>query len=79
MGLDIIVYRRLKETKDAVLDEAGYPVKSYKEWKPGNSLKMSEKIYPGRGKGLNPDKVYTYEDSYHFRAGSYASYLKWSN
>lgn len=79
MGLDITAYRKLKVVKNPVLDEYGDPEEYDTQWKPGESMKWSEKHFEGRGQGINADTVYEFEeeDKYRFRAGSYISYNWW--
>lgn len=76
MGLDIRVYKNLQEVKNPKVDEDGYPM-SFNEWTPGWGMKWSEKHFPGRGEGVDPDKVYTSEEEWGFRAGSYSGYNLW--
>ncbi|UZD74736.1 hypothetical protein OM992_03295 [Bacillus siamensis] len=40
-------------------------------------MKWSEEHFPGRGEGVDPDKFYTSEESFSFRAGSYSGYGWW--
>lgn len=77
MGLNIIAYRQLKPVQNPTLDEDGYPISWEAEWKPGTSMKWSENIWPGRGEGISPDTVYTFDDKFDFRAGSYNGYNRW--
>lgn len=77
MGLDITAYKNLRKIENPELDEYGYPVDYESEWKPGDSMKWSEKYFPGRGEGVNADTTYSYEESFSFRAGSYSGYNWW--
>lgn len=79
MGLDITAYKGLKEVKNPQLDEDGDLVNYDTEWKPGASMEWSEKHFTGRGEGVEADKVYTFEDEFGFRAGSYSGYNWWRN
>ncbi|MCM3425575.1 hypothetical protein [Bacillus paralicheniformis] len=76
MGLDIRAYKNLKVVENPQFDEEGL-VNWESEWMPGDSMKWSEKHFPGRGEGIDPDTVYTWEDSFSFRAGSYSGYGLW--
>ncbi|MFD5195046.1 hypothetical protein ACFVL4_16655 [Bacillus subtilis] len=77
MGLDITAYKNLKVVENPQLDEYG-DIKNWKtEWTPGESMKWSEEHFPGRGEGVDPDKFYTWEESFSFRAGSYSGYGWW--
>lgn len=77
MGLDITAYKKLKVVENPQLDEDGEIVNWETEWRPGGSMEWSEKHFPGRGEGVDPQKVYTWEDSLEFRAGSYSGYNWW--
>lgn len=77
MGLDITAYKNLKVVSNPVLDEDGNPENWESEWKPGASMKWSESCFFGRGKGIDPDAVYSWEDSFDFAAGSYGGYNCW--
>lgn len=77
MGLDIVALTKLKEVENPSLDENGYVVNSETEWKPGESMKWSEKYYAGRAEGLDADTVYSYDFHFCFRAGSYSGYNYW--
>lgn len=77
MGLDITAYKNLKVVENPELDEYG-DIKNWRtEWTPGESMKWSEEHFPGRGEGVDPDKFYTWEKSFSFRAGSYSGYGWW--
>lgn len=75
MGLDIIAYKELKAVENVETDEYGYPL-SNKHFKP-MSMKFSEKYFPGRGEGIEQDKIYEWNDALAFRAGSYSGYNVW--
>lgn len=77
MGLDITAYKNLKKVDNPVLDDEGYPVNWESEWLPGSSMDWSEEHFPGRAEGIDSKAVYTYEDSFDFRAGSYGRYGLW--
>jgi hypothetical protein len=77
MGLDIIAYRNLKIVEEPELDEDGDLIDWDTQWKPGASMDWSETYFPGRGEGVNPSAVYTWEESLRFRAGSYSGYNWW--
>lgn len=77
MGLDITAYRKLKVVKNPVLDKDGDLVNWETEWQPGGSMEWSEKHFPGRGQGIEPQAVYTWKDSFGFRASSYSGYNWW--
>ncbi|MGV3267032.1 hypothetical protein [Cytobacillus pseudoceanisediminis] len=77
MGLDITAYRKLKVVENPQFDQYGGLVNWTGEWMPGGSMEWSEKHFPGRGEGVDPQKVYTWEDSFEFRAGSYSGYNWW--
>ena len=77
MGLDIRAYKKLKVVENPQKDEDGDLINWKAEWTPGEGMKWSEEHFPGRGEGINADSVYTYEDSFKFRAGSYSSYGYW--
>ncbi|MCY8813648.1 hypothetical protein P8917_01070 [Bacillus atrophaeus] len=77
MGLDIRVFKNLKVIENPQLDEDGYVENWETEWRPGGSMEWSEEHFPGRGEGLEPQNVYTWEESFRFRAGSYTGYGWW--
>lgn len=77
MGLDITVYKQLSRVENPKLDEYGDPEKWNTEWKPGASMEWSEKHFPGRGEGIDPQKVYKWKEKFGFRAGSYSGYNWW--
>lgn len=77
MGLDITAYKKLKVVKNPVLDEDGELVNWETEWQPGASMEWSEKHFPGRGQGVESQTVYTWQDKFGFRAGSYSGYNWW--
>lgn len=77
MGLDITAYKKLTMVENPKLDEDGYPENWETEWKPGEGMVWSESCFPGSGEGVIPHTVYTYEDSFGFRAGSYSGYGWW--
>ncbi|MBU8594050.1 hypothetical protein [Bacillus subtilis] len=77
MGLDIRVFKNLTVVENPQLDEDGAVENWETEWTPGESMKWSEEHFPGCGEGVDPDKVYTWEESFSFRAGSYSGYGWW--
>lgn len=79
MGLDITAYKNLKVVENPQIDEEGELINWETEWKAGVSMEWSEKHFKGRGEGINPNTVYTWEDSIGFRAGSYSGYGAWRN
>jgi len=77
MGLDITVYKNLQVVDNPQLDEDGELLNYDTEWKPGASMEWSEKYFPGRGEGIEPNKVYSWDVAYEFEAGSYSGYNWW--
>lgn len=77
MGLDICVYKGLKEVENPVLDENGRPEYKENQWCPGGGMEWSESVWPGKGDPLKCDSVYEYDDYWGFRAGSYSGYNRW--
>lgn len=77
MGLDIRAYKELREVENPQFDEDGWLINEDTEWKPGASMAWSETHFPGRGKGIDANKVYAYKETYYFRAGSYIGYNVW--
>lgn len=77
MGLDITAYKNLKVVANPELDEDGELLDYDTQWKPGASMEWSEECFPGRGEGIEPQKVYTWEEEFDFGAGSYSGYNRW--
>lgn len=77
MGLDITVYKKLEIVENPRFDEDGELENWENEWQPGASMEWSEEHFPGRGEGIHPQKVYTWEEEFDFRAGSYSGYNWW--
>lgn len=77
MGLDITAYKNLVKVKNPLIDEYGDLINWDTEWIPGASMEWSEKHFPGRGEGIDVDSVYTWEEKFDFRAGSYSGYGWW--
>lgn len=77
MGLDVTAYKKLKVVECPQLDKYGELVNWETEWRPGASMEWSEKHFKGRGEGVVASNVYTYEDSFDFRAGTYSGYNFW--
>lgn len=76
MGLDMTAYRGLSKVENPVLDSDGNP----SDW--GTHFKShitgeQEKHWPGRADGVEKDTVYTFAESFGFRAGSYSGYNRW--
>lgn len=63
MGLDITAYRGLKKVQNPILTEDGYPENDDVQWKPGESMKWSESIWPGKGEPIEYDSIYEWDDS----------------
>ncbi len=76
MGLDVTVFKRLKKVESPSVDKEGYPLDK-NHWCPGEGMVWSEKYFPGRGDGLEPWTVYTWEERYQVRIGSYGTYNDW--
>lgn len=62
MGLDITAYKNLKVVEEPQIDEDGELVNWDTEWRPGASMEWSEKHFPGRGEGIDPQKVYSWKE-----------------
>lgn len=77
MGLDITAYKNLKVVENPKFDEYGELENWDSEWMPGASMEWSEKHFQGRGEGIKHNLVYTWEDKFGFRAGSYSGYNWW--
>lgn len=77
MGLDVIAYKKLKEVGNSKLNSHDNLVEHKNEWCPGICMEWSETHFPGRGEGIESNKVYTYESKCSFRAGSYSGYNEW--
>lgn len=77
MGLDISAYRKLEVVENPVFDEDGSLENWDSEFQPGDSMRWSEEHFPGRGEGIDPDKVYKFVEEYSFRAGGYGGYNWW--
>jgi hypothetical protein len=77
MGLDITAYRKSTIVEEPELDEDGDLIDWDTQWRPGGSMVWSEKHFPGRGEGVDPQTVYTWEEHLGFRAGSYSGYNWW--
>lgn len=73
MGLDVVVFRNLKKIGKADNDRECVEG----QWYPGNSMRWSERYFPGRGEGIECDAIYEYEDYHSFRGGSYSDYNWW--
>jgi len=77
MGLDITAHKKLKIVANPKIDEDGDLINYETEWQPGVSMEWSEENFPGRAEGIESSKVYSWEDSFGFRAGSYIGYGQW--
>jgi hypothetical protein len=77
MGLDITAYRNLAPVANPEFDEYNELKNWETEWLPGTSMDWSESVWEGRGEGVNAHTVYTWEDCFDFRAGSYSGYGWW--
>lgn len=77
MGLDIVVYKKLKRVENPEFDEDGDLVDYSNQWHAGPTMEWSESCFPGRADGIDPEAVYTWDDDYYFRAGSYSGYNMW--
>ncbi|MEG1563777.1 MAG: hypothetical protein RR365_08630 [Bacteroides sp.] len=76
MGLDITAYKNLREVPNAERDEEGNPT-DCDLFYGGKSMQWSEENFHGRGEGVDPNKIYSYDDSFEFYAGSYFGYNHW--
>lgn len=77
MGLDITAYKNLKVVENPKFDEYGDLENWETEWRPGSIMEWSEKQFPGHGEGIDHQKVYTWQEEFDFRAGSYSGYNWW--
>lgn len=77
MGLDITAYKKLSVVENPKFDDDGDLVDWESQWRPGASMVWSEKHFPGRGDGIIPETVYSWEEEYDFPAGSYHGYNFW--
>lgn len=77
MGLDINAYKGLRKVENPKFDSDGELENWEIQWLPGASMKWSESVWPGKGKPIDADTVYEYEDCFEFRAGSYSGYNRW--
>lgn len=76
MGLDITAYSKLTLAPDAERDEDGNVVdydRHFQAW----AVDWTEKHWPGRASGIAEGAIYTFSDSFSFRAGSYSGYGAW--
>jgi hypothetical protein len=80
MGLDITAYRRLKPEPEAEFDEDRDLVTDDLVTDDlvlfGASQEWSESMWPGRAAPIELG-VYSFADSFRFRAGSYSGYNEW--
>ncbi|MCE5227915.1 MAG: hypothetical protein LLG05_18905 [Porphyromonadaceae bacterium] len=77
MGLDITAYRQLSVVEDPKFDEDGDLIDWESQWRPGAGMVWSETHFPGRGEGIIPETVYSWEEEFDFGAGSYFGYNSW--
>lgn len=77
MGLDIRAFKNLKEVPNSKYNADGYLLEEKKRWRPGAGMEWSESVWPGKGKPLNPQYVYEWEEVFEFSAGSYSGYNMW--
>jgi hypothetical protein len=77
MGLDITAYKQLAPAVDVECYSDGEPLDYHSYWRPGPSLEWSNKTFPGRCDDVDPDTIYSFADSFQFRAGSYGGYNQW--
>ncbi|MGF6573897.1 hypothetical protein ABH945_006019 [Paraburkholderia sp. GAS333] len=71
-GLDVTAYSELTEVKSPVVSSEGRPQGE-------NQVILSPVDFPERFRGLEAEKVYQFESSFDFRAGSYSGYNIWRN
>ncbi|KVN82401.1 hypothetical protein [Burkholderia ubonensis] len=71
-GLDITAYSGLKIVESPVLSSDGMPQRE-------NQVILESGDFPERFRGLESGKVYQFESSFDFRAGSYSGYNAWRN
>jgi len=76
MGLDILAYRKLREVPSAHPDDGDkYDLDTYQVIS-AEVIDDTEANFPGRTAGLKAG-VYTFEEEFSFRAGSYSGYNEW--
>lgn len=71
-GLDITAYENLAAVSAPKIDKHGEPLGK-------NLVMLAPAEFPERFAGLTPGKVYRYQSSFEFRAGSYSGYGYWRN
>lgn len=76
MGLDITAYSYLRPAENVEMED-GEPKDWMRYWRPGASMEWSEKQWPGRGEGVDPNTIYETYGAFSFRAGSYSGYNDW--
>jgi len=76
MGLDIFAYRKLREVPGAHPDDWGKYDSDKYHVIPGDVIDNTEANFPGRTAGLKAG-VYTFDEEFSFRAGSYSGYNEW--
>lgn len=77
MGLDIRAYKGLRKVENPKFDSDGELENWKNQWLPGESMKWSESVWPGKGNPIDADTVYEYEYCFEFCAGSYGGYNRW--
>ncbi|WP_155420373.1 hypothetical protein [Burkholderia cepacia] len=71
-GLDVTAYSGLKRVEFPTLSSDGEPQGK-------NQVILSPVDFPERFRGLESGKVYQFDSSFDFRAGSYSGYNAWRN
>lgn len=77
MGLSLTAYKNLSVVKNPKLDGEGEPINRETEWKPGFRVELTERHFPGRAEGVDPNAVYSWKNSFEFSPGSYSAYNWW--
>jgi hypothetical protein len=79
MGLDIAAYRQLKSApSDWLIEKDGYEELDQSHEDDGVYLgDYDQDEWPDHRKGIPSGKVFMFEDSMNFRAGSYGGYSQW--
>jgi hypothetical protein len=71
-GLDITAYERVSLVASPRLNAEGEPLDR-------KEVRLDVVHFPERAEGLTPGKVYRFQTSFEFRAGSYSGYSAWRN
>lgn len=77
MGLEIKAFSGLRPAAKPMLDEEGYVLDSDKQWRPKHSMEVSERDFPGRGKGIDANTTYEWQQKELFLIGPYSMYSEW--